>query len=155
MQISVTTQKTSPPQWKLRKAELAPGSCQCNRSCSRYPPSCHVVSQTAKHRRSKNTVKTFDALLLLGKNTEFQKSLPWKGPWLIKKHDTRKRPAGYPSCLRLFMRGLRFRSTQDFGLWSKICRPATDTEASTRTRTRTRTREKKPAGYGLEQSLTK
>ena len=48
-----------------------------------------LVHDTRRHvawflRRQSIEGKTFDALLLLGKNTEFQKSLPWKGPWLLK-----------------------------------------------------------------------
>ena len=45
--------------------------------------------------------KTFDALLLMGKNTEFQKSLPWKGPWLIK-HITREHNQGVPLVPKTF-----------------------------------------------------
>lgn len=93
-------------------------SWQCNRSCSRYPPSCHVVSQTAKHRRSKNTVKTLDALLLLGKNTEFQKSLPWKGPWLIKKTWHEKTTSGLPFVPKTFH--ARFAFSVNSRLWPLV-----------------------------------
>lgn len=81
MQIGVTTQKNLSSTMKAQ--ESGAGNA------------IGLVHDTRRHvtwflrRQSiegqKNTVKTFDALLLLGKNTEFQKSLPWKGPWLIKK----------------------------------------------------------------------
>ena len=91
--------------------------------------------------------KNFRCTFVTGQEYWVSKVIAVERALVDKKHDTRKRPAGYPSCLGLFMRGLRFRSTRDFGLWSKIYRSATDTEVSTCTRTRTREKNQQGTGW--------